>query len=161
VHAALSRRADILSVHGFDESLRACEDYDLWLRLAASGRRFLHTPEVLALYRRRPGSMSRNTIGQIEATIDVVRRVDSYATLDARMRGAHRRRLDSLRRMMVRSLALTGYARMKADPLSGIALFLRAAAYQLAGAPRRALTLARAGAQQIRARMRPVAVKRE
>lgn len=106
VHAALSRRADVQSVHGFDESLHACEDYDLWMRLAAAERLFLFTPEVLVLYRRRTGSMSGRAYTQIAGTIRAIRKVPSYAMLDDHLRRVHRRRVASLRSMMIRSLAV-------------------------------------------------------
>lgn len=74
VHAALSRRDVLVAAGGFDEELSACEDYDLWLRLAARGCGFVHTPGVFALYRQTPTSMSRNRRRQIRSTVDVLRK---------------------------------------------------------------------------------------
>ncbi|MGH8065290.1 MAG: glycosyltransferase [Candidatus Entotheonellia bacterium] len=58
MHACLVRRSLIEAVGGFDSSLRTCEDWDLWQRIARAGARFGATREILALYRMRPGSAS-------------------------------------------------------------------------------------------------------
>src|SRR5258707_9317884 len=51
MHAtALYRREVLLTLGGFDEDLRRCEDYDLYLRLARSHRIASH-PEIIAEYR--------------------------------------------------------------------------------------------------------------
>lgn len=44
----------------FRERLRCVEDYDLWLRLAERGVEWEFVPEVVARYRLRPASMSRD-----------------------------------------------------------------------------------------------------
>ena len=50
IHGALTRRSALVEIGGFDARLRECEDYDLWLRLAAT-RPLKLVPEVLAYYR--------------------------------------------------------------------------------------------------------------
>jgi glycosyltransferase involved in cell wall biosynthesis len=54
IHAALTRRAVIDEVGGFDTNFATCMDYDLWLQIGAS-RRIVRVPEVLAYYRFHPG----------------------------------------------------------------------------------------------------------
>jgi GT2 family glycosyltransferase len=56
----LCSRALVLRVGGFDEALRSCEDWDLWLRLAIHGVDGVSVPFVGAYYRRHAASMSRN-----------------------------------------------------------------------------------------------------
>jgi glycosyltransferase involved in cell wall biosynthesis len=58
--AALVRRAAVVDIGGYDTGMpeQGDEDWDLWLRLAASGHRGTILPEVLFDYRRREGSMS-------------------------------------------------------------------------------------------------------
>lgn len=73
-HAALARKEDVIAAGGFDESLRACEDYDLWMRMAARGNTFIFTDGVMARYRRTPGSMSSARPRQIQWTIDVLKK---------------------------------------------------------------------------------------
>lgn len=55
------RRSAFDAVGGFDESLRAVEDLDLWLRLLATSHRGGVLPEALVRYRRRPGSLSSDS----------------------------------------------------------------------------------------------------
>jgi Glycosyl transferase family 2 len=57
--AALTRRAAVVAVGGYDEHMPAQgnEDWDLWISLLEAGHRGLILPEVLFFYRRRPGSM--------------------------------------------------------------------------------------------------------
>jgi glycosyltransferase involved in cell wall biosynthesis len=54
------RRAAVLDCGLFDPRLHSCEDWDLWLRLALLGYGFETTPDVVAVYRNRPGSMSKD-----------------------------------------------------------------------------------------------------
>jgi peptidoglycan/xylan/chitin deacetylase (PgdA/CDA1 family) len=55
---AISRTEALRSVGAFDLSLRACEDWDLWLRLARAGARFFETREHLAWHRIPAGTAS-------------------------------------------------------------------------------------------------------
>lgn len=55
---ALVRRATALRFR-YDEKLTAYEDWNLWLRMAAAGVRFLTTNSIQFFYRRRRGSMVR------------------------------------------------------------------------------------------------------
>lgn len=58
IHCVLAPRTLIVDVGGFDEDLRTCEDWDLWLRLARTGVPFRGTPRALAHYRMRAFSLS-------------------------------------------------------------------------------------------------------
>ena len=52
----LVRREWIERVGGFDEQMRRCEEYDLWLRLARAGALFSYLPgEPVGFYRKFPG----------------------------------------------------------------------------------------------------------
>lgn len=44
----------------FDESLRSAEDYDFWIRVAASGAQFYHIHQAAAVYRKHSTSLSTN-----------------------------------------------------------------------------------------------------
>jgi glycosyltransferase involved in cell wall biosynthesis len=50
-------RGDVLRTYHYNESLRAYEDWNLYMRLAQDGRRFLVTTDVHFFYRNRPNSM--------------------------------------------------------------------------------------------------------
>ena len=52
------RRAAFESVHGFWAE-RYCEDYHMWLRLAAAGWTIANCPEDLVIYSPAPGSLSQ------------------------------------------------------------------------------------------------------
>jgi glycosyltransferase involved in cell wall biosynthesis len=54
------RRSALDRVGGFDESLRACEDYELWIRLLANGFMAVRVPGRLVIQRDRSGSMSKD-----------------------------------------------------------------------------------------------------
>jgi peptidoglycan/xylan/chitin deacetylase (PgdA/CDA1 family) len=58
VHACIFRRLLVAAVGGWDSSLRTCEDWDFWQRIARTRARFGAVRECLALYRMRPGSAS-------------------------------------------------------------------------------------------------------
>lgn len=55
---ATIRRSVVAEVGPFRLGLREAEDYELWLRIAASGYRFVRCPGRLAIYRRRKGQRS-------------------------------------------------------------------------------------------------------
>lgn len=62
-HAALTRRCCFRTVGPFDESLRSCEDWDFWLRLASTGTRFYYLDgSPMSLYRIRPDAMSAHHV---------------------------------------------------------------------------------------------------
>lgn len=58
--SVVCRRAVFLAASGYDESLRTTCDWELWLRLAASGCRFVGCSETLTHYRWSATSNSRN-----------------------------------------------------------------------------------------------------
>ncbi|HUG62147.1 MAG TPA: glycosyltransferase [Methylomirabilota bacterium] len=78
MHAAvLYDRAALQAAGGFDASLRRCEDYDLYLRMARGGRIASH-PAVVAAYRRHSANMSvdlRAMLGAVLAVHDRHRHV--------------------------------------------------------------------------------------
>ena len=56
--ALVSRRECVEGAGGYDESLAASEDWDIWLRVSRA-HRFVFVDEVLACFRERPGSVTR------------------------------------------------------------------------------------------------------
>lgn len=74
IHTCIVRRALIVACSGFDSSLRTCEDWDLWQRLARGGARFAHHPEILAVYRARPQSASMDGHQMIADGFEVIGR---------------------------------------------------------------------------------------
>lgn len=71
-NALISRQA-VLDVGGFDETLSAAEDWDLFLKLA-SRYRFVAVLEVQVLYRLSANSMSADVARQEAACVKVLKR---------------------------------------------------------------------------------------
>lgn len=69
----LMRRGALAGIGGFDEALRAAEDWDCFLKLARS-HKFAVVPEVQVLYRQPATSMSSNFIRQEQECLRVIRR---------------------------------------------------------------------------------------
>jgi glycosyltransferase involved in cell wall biosynthesis len=57
-----ARMNAILDAGMFDEDLRSCEDFDLWLRIIKKGGRIIYHRQLLAHYRRRLGSLSSDRV---------------------------------------------------------------------------------------------------
>jgi peptidoglycan/xylan/chitin deacetylase (PgdA/CDA1 family)/SAM-dependent methyltransferase len=73
-HALLVDRETIVELGGFDVSLRTCEDWDLWQRLARLGKNWVMVDEPLAFYRASPNSLSRNSAQMlVDAEIVIAR----------------------------------------------------------------------------------------
>jgi glycosyltransferase involved in cell wall biosynthesis len=57
------RRDVVLAAGGYSEATDyACEDYELWSRLATAGKRFANCPESLVRYRVHPGGMKHRLL---------------------------------------------------------------------------------------------------
>lgn len=72
IHAALVPTALVAGIGGFRKS-GSVEDWQLWLRLALGGCRFIHVPRLVAYYHWQPDSRSkaidqRGTIQLLDAT---------------------------------------------------------------------------------------------
>lgn len=78
----LIRRQAIVEVGGFDESLPAAQDWDMWLRLAARYH-FAVVPSIQILYRVVNNSWSSNVARMERASLRVIER--AYAEAPASM----------------------------------------------------------------------------
>jgi glycosyltransferase involved in cell wall biosynthesis len=95
--SATVRRAVLEDVGGF-RTLTRSEDYELWLRIAASGRHFVPAGAVLAVYRDRPGSRIHDPAAMIRGRAEIYRAVlDSYE-LSPACRAVAKRRLSETER---------------------------------------------------------------
>jgi glycosyltransferase involved in cell wall biosynthesis len=83
------RRAPLEAAHGFDVSLAACEDYDLFLRLAAEHPVLRHD-EVVADYRQHGANMSRDLTLMLPTVLAVLRRQWPRARRSAEYRRGYR-----------------------------------------------------------------------
>ena len=57
-----ARMSAIREAGMFDESLRSCEDFDLWLRIVKNGGRITYHRRRLVFYRRHRGSLSSDRV---------------------------------------------------------------------------------------------------
>ncbi|MFN8487854.1 MAG: glycosyltransferase [Caldilineaceae bacterium] len=65
-------RRDVIMAAGlFDQKLRSCEDWDLWLRIGAKTH-FMGLEEPLVLYRLHNSSLSANVVGMQQAARAVI-----------------------------------------------------------------------------------------
>jgi GT2 family glycosyltransferase len=70
-HCYLAERRAVLAAGSFDENLRACEDWDLWIRMAVRGAELINVDRVGAYYRRHSTSMSAGKFRMWEAALRV------------------------------------------------------------------------------------------
>ncbi|TIV15371.1 MAG: hypothetical protein E5V99_31800, partial [Mesorhizobium sp.] len=70
-NALLVDRQTIVELGGFDVSLRTCENWDLWQRVARLGKNWVMVDEPLAFYQTSPNSLSRNS-RQVLADAEIV-----------------------------------------------------------------------------------------
>ena len=94
---AIERQA-FEAVGGFDESLTACEDYELWLRLLAAGYRAPRAPGRLAVQRDRRSSMSSDLASMLRNLEAVYRVVAEDLDVPEDVKRAAERRIAAIDR---------------------------------------------------------------
>jgi glycosyltransferase involved in cell wall biosynthesis len=78
MHATVMyRREAVESLNGFDTTLSACEDYDIYLRIARNNPIFCH-PEIVADYRRHTTNMSSDNMLMLKKALAVHERQWPY-----------------------------------------------------------------------------------
>jgi glycosyltransferase involved in cell wall biosynthesis len=96
----VARKQAVIEAGLFDESLRAAEDYDLWLRLVHRGARIRYHRNVLGRYRIRPGSLSSSRTGMYGSLVEVLAKVEKTFDLDAATRALVQHRLERARGLL-------------------------------------------------------------
>ena len=79
----VARRQPILDVGLFDVELRRGQDFELWLRLARHGCRFVYQDEVLAHRRLVENSLSGGVMSQLGRTLSVIEAIKAKGDLTA------------------------------------------------------------------------------
>lgn len=85
-HAYLSPREAVIEAGLFDEKLKSCEDWDLWLRLSLAGAEVVSVRKAGAFYRRYAGSMSCNLPRMLHARAQVLLKAHKIILADERLR---------------------------------------------------------------------------
>ncbi len=91
------RKSLAMEVGLFDESLRGCEDYDLWLRLAHHGARFGYQTKVLGRYRLRREGFTRDPIAVMNRLQTIYEKVIRTEGIDGAVRRVVQEQLDYVR----------------------------------------------------------------
>jgi glycosyltransferase involved in cell wall biosynthesis len=100
---AVVRRAAFERVGGFDDDLRAAEDFDLWLRVLKSGGRILCNRRRLMRYRRSAGSNSSSQERMYAGALAVFEKTAARDDLSAGERRAVERERARYRAMLRRA----------------------------------------------------------
>lgn len=98
-NCSIARRDTIVRAGMFDEELRSVEDFDLWLRVIKEGGRIAYHRDVLAHYRRRPGSLTADPIWLSQNVLRVLKKVKQTMTLTPSEEATvdlHRQRFEAL-----------------------------------------------------------------
>ncbi|MBH0111339.1 glycosyltransferase [Novosphingobium sp. YJ-S2-02] len=74
IHAVMVKREIIAGLGGFDTTLKVCEDWDLWQRIARSGTVFQAVNDVWVDVYVRPGSLSSDLSSHLRDGLAVIRR---------------------------------------------------------------------------------------
>ena len=110
--SATIRRSVLAEIGPFDESLRASEDYELWLRAAARGYTAVAVPGLLSVYRRRTGTLSDDDARMLTSVVAVMRKVERW-DVPEEARALARSRADAAERALERSRVTSGFAALR------------------------------------------------
>ena len=83
----------------FRADLRSAEDYELWLRIASRGYRFVRCPLKLAIYRQRPGQLSADRRSMLLRAAEVFQIVAEQYDVPEDVRELARRRMQEQERL--------------------------------------------------------------
>jgi glycosyltransferase involved in cell wall biosynthesis len=118
MHATVMYRRDLLvELGGFDERLRRCEDYDVYLRMAQRHPVAAY-PDLVADYRLHGQNMSADHGAMLRTALDVHARHAPSSSGDPRMRAAWSEGRRRWREMYAEEMAAARYRRrQKGEPL--------------------------------------------
>jgi len=95
-----ARMSAIRNAGMFDESLRSCEDFDLWLRIVRDGGRIVYHERPLVLYRRHEGSLSSDRVWMTRNLLAVFEKCAASFQLSAAEKGILDEQIASNRAML-------------------------------------------------------------
>jgi hypothetical protein len=86
VSSVVARRTDLDAAGGLDSDLPYAEDWDLWLRMLATGAVFVFEPQAAIRYRRAPGALSSSVAGLARAGLELHDRHSDLVDSEVRRR---------------------------------------------------------------------------
>jgi glycosyltransferase involved in cell wall biosynthesis len=78
----LVRKQTLLDAGLFDEHIRGCEDFDMWLRIVLGGGKIIYHSQVIAGYRRRDDSLSADPMRMLQARLYTLRQLEQDPRLE-------------------------------------------------------------------------------
>ena len=118
------RRASLLAIGGFDETMRSCEDYEVFMRMAKVNRFSSHN-ELVAEYRIHGENMSSNRPMMLAAALSAMDKQLGHQGTDEERLAAHEGRT-FWRRFYAGELARDAYRNLPARPLTAIRMLVHA-----------------------------------
>ena len=96
----MGRMAVIKAVGMFDEDIRSCEDFDLWIRIIQHGGRITYHREIIARYRRHEGSLSSDRVWMTTNLLAVLQKLAKRSDLSDSETSVLRRQITSRQTML-------------------------------------------------------------
>lgn len=119
IMTVLFRRDRLLAMNGFDESLRRCEDYDLYLRIAQRYPVASHAA-IVAEYRKHGQNMSENYVRQLKTALRVLDRQEACVAANPLGRAALQEGRTNIREFYVFRMLGAAAVRWRASHHIGI-----------------------------------------
>jgi glycosyltransferase involved in cell wall biosynthesis len=149
MHGAVMYRRDCLEkADGFNRAFRACEDYDLYLRLARE-HPVAWGPETISQYRLHVDNMSSNIPLMLTAALAVLRGHQATAATNRRWRAAYQRGLREWKEIYARRQLALARDAARQNGLYALPLAALAGVFRLAP-----LTVCRTAAVELGRRVR-------
>lgn len=95
-----ARMSAVKAAGMFDESLRRCEDFDLWVRILRNGGRIAYHRKVLVSYRRHAGSLSSDRMQMMRSLLTVFEKWSETMNLTGAEREVVKEQTDHNRAML-------------------------------------------------------------
>ena len=86
--SVLARKAAILAVGGWDESLQRAEDFDLWVRAAHAGKKISYHDRVIFRHRQRNSGLSADRAAMREGGLAALEKLGRTLSLSASEKSA-------------------------------------------------------------------------
>ena len=98
--SATARRGVLLELGGFDTSVTAVDDFDLWLRILAAGYGARRTADRLVIQRERSDSQSKDPVLMARAHLETLTRLARNASAPDPVRAAAEAEADATRKRL-------------------------------------------------------------